>query len=645
MASLQVVPLPVVSAKRRHNAMGLWKIAHYMQYNVQDDPTQGNHRKRPQIDASTLVLLAEFPTTPREVPTGNVRWVHVAGSERSSFSLRTMIMITGVLVLLAAAGTATIICTHPDCRHICSVHAGFRWDWGGLANPSPSKAASGARGTTVWDLCGLANPSLSKAASGARGTTVGAGAVNKRGTTFSTSLMSPRNPNAVEASLYAGGFPSQQGIRPASDEASSSADDSNTWQVVHNSFLKVRNDSCLNCKVIGTKDRCIMVHGHREGDWIRLLYEPGYMLAVANGRALLEKSEVSYSRIPRGTCAEHGLYPITDDISCEAAALAVGFPDLAVQVMHDAANHEGCYTLGFKLWMNRQPLCSSNPTPIADACQKRAKLNPSSPWPAAPTQKQKHSSHSGRHTLFCFSLIQPDTYELKLMTVQMENSASIFRCDGSAVLSVGRELKVGPRWRTIPVPISSAPQKIRAGASSLTAKIRMTYIRAWDLLLEKGTLWSYTWTAKVDSSAVFFPNRLLKRLESFLPINEPVEHLFTQSCDSRQGPSDAVAIYSREALRSYQSGNARCRSELTWHKWSNAYFMQKCFQMLGLNSTQDTEATKSIFGTGTCHPSSCRDRSQVSFNGFKKASTYMACFEQATEEIMEGLWKIDTVEA
>lgn len=558
-------------------------------------------------------------------------------------------MITGFSVLLAAAGTATTICTLQDCRHIFSGH---------LESHNQSSPCD-----VRWDKSGLANPSPSKKASKVRGATVGAGAINKPGTISSTSPMPPRNPNvveasppsnpnAVEASLFAGGKPTHQ----ASAKASRSADDGDTWQVVHDGFLMVRSDACLYCKVIGMKDRCIMVSGHREGEWIRLRYEPGYMLVAANGSALLQKSDVSYHKIHGGTCVEHGLYPITDDISCEAAALAIGFPDLAVQVMQETAKPEGCYMLGLTLWMSvnpqnkghgvighRQPLCSSRPAPVADPCQKIPKHNPSAPLLAAPTRTQENSSHSGRHTLFCFSLIQPDTYELKLMTVQLENSASIFRCDGSAILSVGRELKVGPRWKTIPVPGSSAPQNTAAGTS--VANLSMTYIRAWDLLLQKGTLWSYTWTAKVESSAVFFPNRLLKRLGSFIRIEEPGEQLFTQSCDSRQGSSGAVAIYSREILRTYQRGHARCKSELTWHKWSNAYFMQKCFHLLGLNGKQDMETIKSIFGTGTCHPRSCRDKSQVSFNGFTKASTYLTCFEQANQEDTDGLWKMDTVEA
>jgi len=580
-----------------------------------------------RADAAILPYLVETSMPWPEVPTTTIRGNLVDGSDQNRFSLRTMIMMTVVSVLLAAVGTATTMCTLEDCHHIFSAHAqrspsDVKWDRGGLGNPSPSKTVS-----------------------------VGDGPFSTPGMSSLTSPMSPRNPNAVEASLFAGIKPSQ-----ANAGTSSSVDDSTTWQVVHNDFLAVRSNSCLYCKVIGMKDRCIMVSGRREGDWIRLLYEPGYMLAVANGSALLQKSEVSYSKITRGTCAEHGLYPITDDISCEAAALAIGFPDLAVQVMHDTGRPEGCYMLGFTLWMSvnpqnkghgvtghRQPLCSSRPTPVADPCQKITTHNRSSPLLAAPTHKQERSSHSGRHTLFCFSLIQPDTYELKLMTVQLENSASIFSCDGSAVLSVGRQLNVGPRWRTILVPSSNAPQNIKPGQDTVTAQLSMTSMRAWDLLMQKGTLWSYTWTAKVDSSAVFFPNRLLRHLGSFLHINEPGERLFTQSCDSRQGPSGAIAIYSKEALRTYQSGNARC-GVLAWHHWSNAYFMQKCFQMLGLHSKQDMDATKSIFGTDTCHPNSCRDRSQVSFKGFKKASNYMLCFEQANEGDTKGLWKMDTVD-
>jgi len=601
-------------------------------------------------DATTLSFLGDTPTHWPEVPTATVRQNNIlncnrgAGSERNGFSLRTMIMITAVSVLLAAAGTATTICTLEDCRHIFSrKHSNYQ------NQSSPCDAR--------WDRGGLASPSQSEVASEARG----AGAANKpdterlSGTEKAPSTSTP-SPNAVEASLFAGGqpMPKQQASMQEMMESTSTGH-GDTWQVVHNGFLMVRSDSCLYCKVIGMKDRCIMVRGQREGDWIRLLYEPGYMLAVANGSALLQRSAVSYSRIHMGTCAEKGLYPITDDTSCVAAALAIGFPDLAVQVIKETGKPEGCYMLGLTLWMSvnpknkgqgvmgrRQPLCSSRPAPVADPCQKLP-AKPSSPSPAASTQKQESSSHPGRHTLYCFSVIQPDSYEIKLMTVQLENSASIFKCDGSAILSVGRELKVGPKWRSIPVPGSSTP---KAGDSNLIAELSMTYMRAWDVLLAKGTIWSYTWTAKVDSSAVFFPNRLLKRLESFLrSTDEPGEQLFAQSCDSKQGPSGSVAIYSREALRSYQKGNAHCKSKLSWQKWSNSLFMQNCFHLLGLNNKQDMEAIKSIFGTGPCHPTSCRDKSQVSFNGFKKARDYLSCFEQANEDDLDGLWKTDTVQA
>jgi len=392
MASCHVVPLPIcgVSAKRRpmldaHKATDIRRmIAHFMRNSVACRLLPESHCKHPRDDASTLKLLRLEP----ESPAATIRCNHVAGSDRKGFSLRTMMMIIGVSVVLAASGTAATICTPQDCRHIFSAHAGLREDRGGLANPSPSKTASKASGTTMK-----------------------ARAINKPGTKSSTSPMSPRNQNPVEASLLAMGI--QPGIVQASAEANNSADDNNTWQVVHNGFLKVRSGSCLKCKVIGMKDRCIMASGHREGDWIRLLHEPGYMLAVANGSPLLQKSEVSYTKIHKGTCAEHGLYPITDDISCGAAALAIGFQGLAVQVMHKRPTPEGCYMLGLTLWMSvnpqnkghgvmghRQPLCASRPTPVVDPCQKIRKLNTSSPWPVAPTQNQELSSHSGRHTLF-----------------------------------------------------------------------------------------------------------------------------------------------------------------------------------------------------------------------------------------------------
>jgi len=445
-----------------------------------------------------------------------------------------------------------------------------------------------------------------------------------------------------------------------------------TWQVVHHGFLMVRSANSTGSKVIGMKARCIMVVGERDGDWVRLAREPGFMLiSKDDGTSMMAESPVGYSRLREGTCADRGLHVISDSASCKAAALAMGFPDATAQMIQDPDKPEGCYMLGDSLWLSineanngqgakggREPLCSTQPEPILEPCRSFRTVQEvertKNTTPATPERKPDVAMQA-KHKLFCFSLIEPESYEIELLTVQMENSASIFRCDSSTVLSVGTELSVGSMWRTvaIPRPSDSALQAVAPSNALLatqayvqTLEATLMYQEAWALLMKKGTLWEYDWTVKVASDAVFLPDRLLKRLEGVTvgPITGQQLH-FVQDCRSEERKRGSIDVFSNAAMRIFQQGETRCKRELTWHAWSHSYFMTRCFRLLGILGP-GSQVSDNIFGAGPCHPSSCDDPSRVSFYGFRDADQYVKCMESANEEDLEDLWEnVDNLKA
>jgi len=468
----------------------------------------------------------------------------------------------------------------------------------------------------------------------------------------------------VEPSLFLGKKRSGRGTTVADTIHGPAA-----WQVVHHGFLMVRSANSTSAKVIGMKARCIMVLGERYGDWLRLAHEPGFMLIhKEDGTSLLEKSQVGYKRVREGTCADKGLHVISDSASCKAAALAVGFPDVTAQTIQDADKPEGCYMLGNSLWLSindankgrgaqggREPLCSTQTEPIPEPCRSLRTVQEREPTNATTETRLDGVAVKRGHALFCFSLIEPESYEIELLTVQMENSASIFRCDSSTVLSVGKELAVGSMWRTVAIPRPSdsalqaaAPSNELLATHGYVQRLEATlmHMKAWAMVMKKGTLWDYDWTAKVAADAVFLPGRLLKRLERVFfhrsPIVSGQKLHFVQDCRNEERAHGSIDVFSKAAMHIFDKGERRCKRELNWHAWSHSYFMTRCLQLLGI-SGPGPQISDKVFGAGPCHPSSCNDPSRISFYGFRDADKYVQCMESANAEDLEDLW--DNVKA
>merc|ERR1740123_3029771 len=112
-------------------------------------------------------------------------------------------------------------------------------------------------------------------------------------------------------------------------------------------------------------------------------------------------------------------------------------------------------------------------------------------------------------------------------------------------------------------------------------------MEAWAMVMKKGTLWDYDWTAKVAADAVFLPGRLLKRLERVFfhrsPIVSGQKLHFVQDCRNEERAHGSIDVFSKAAMHIFDKGERRCKRELNWHAWSHSYFMTRCLQLLGIS--------------------------------------------------------------
>lgn len=420
-----------------------------------------------------------------------------------------------------------------------------------------------------------------------------------------------------------------------------------TWQVVRAGFTNVRSSKYFE-RVIGMKAPCVMVRGKREGGWVKLDGEPGYIVISHNGETILEKSPVMYSMISSGTCADHNRYPIKDLQSCIAAAAATGLPNITVQVVDSSGKPEGCYSLGGRPWLatspsnkghgvigHRKPLCSDQAEPRAEPCRGRlhALLGlPAASTTAAPASTSAAAARSTstaegrRPSLFCFTVVGTARAELELLEAQFRNRASIFRCDNYTAFTQGGTIVLGERWQTTLVPPLQSGQPAKIDTE--------TFVKAWKMIMHSGDYRLHDWTVKVDLKTVFIPERLQHRLSGM----SSAEGVFFSNCDRYAGPPKlfgAIEILSRTAVETFAAGIHDCQ-QLPWSGWWEERYLQTCLHRLNIGEIFDGH----LVADGRCWSAPCTDASKMAFYAYGDVNKYMACLETAYDTSLGHRWSL-----
>mmetsp|Transcript_134679 Transcript_134679/g.418554 ORF Transcript_134679/g.418554 Transcript_134679/m.418554 type:complete len:220 (+) Transcript_134679:139-798(+) len=209
------------------------------------------------------------------------------------------------------------------------------------------------------------------------------------------------------------------------------------------------------------------------------------------------------------------------------------------------------------------------------------------------------------------------------MVAQIENRASVFSCDGSIVFSIGRTMPLTPGWNTTLIP---AP-KARHGTMAET----LAYMEAWDAVVKDKRFSTSDWIVKVSPDTVFFANRLREKFRQH-PVAKGSSPFFLNCEKGLLGEPTllgSVEVFSRGALEAYRRGSSSCK-ELPWTDWTENTYIQQCLVLLKVESIVDGD----MVADKRCQPARCSDISKVAYHGYGDASSYLQCWEKATEVAM-----------
>mmetsp|Transcript_28894 Transcript_28894/g.65339 ORF Transcript_28894/g.65339 Transcript_28894/m.65339 type:complete len:555 (+) Transcript_28894:78-1742(+) len=405
-----------------------------------------------------------------------------------------------------------------------------------------------------------------------------------------------------------------------------------TWEIVFNGSVNVREVKDLSSKILGLKWKCGHVVGHREGAWVKLHGEPGYIIAEMGGFVLLRKTAL-YEKISQGKCADIGKYPITDADACQAAAESLGFPDTGLEQTSEAlSSPEGCYVKdGKSMWLATGSANVGNGASrgMEPLCATYAKYAPEPCEPFITTTATTTTSSTttwGWPSLFCFSVINTTGEQPKLVKAQLQRHASIFSCDESDVFSPGRVLELGNGQKTIQIKLSDEHPNV--------------FQKAWERVRQDGRYKKHDWTVKVDPDTVFFPHRLrghVSRHTTHHGLNK-----FFINCNIESAPRliGSMEVFSRQAVSAYLFKGGTCARKFHEKGWDEERFMEECLKLLGSSPVNDygmlsdrrCVATAPAASATTPAPlAPCKDSTKVAYHDYADVGSYVTCLEQALQ--------------
>lgn len=239
-------------------------------------------------------------------------------------------------------------------------------------------------------------------------------------------------------------------------------------------------------------------------------------------------------------------------------------------------------------------------------------------------------AYVGYPSLFCFSLLRVDTYELDLVKYQWEKRAGIFACDSFRVFSDTVTTIAGRK--TLETP------KVDVGLSKDgTAGNTLLFMKVWDMVFEDGTVWDHDWTIKADPDAVLLSDRLRGRLEPYTNNWDHGGRLFVVNCNAWPASADfpmmygSVEIFSQGAMRQYMEQAGHCMEILPWEEWGEDYFLTHCMDQIDVGRLQDFNLVGDMTctGPGQGWSGDCNLPQMAAFHPFKDIESWSECFDSA----------------
>lgn len=434
------------------------------------------------------------------------------------------------------------------------------------------------------------------------------------------------------------------------------------WEVVSASPVYVRLETSTSSLILGLKPPGEVVVGVREGAWLRLWHNVGYVPISLDGVAQLKERDVAYSRVAGESCAAAARSAIADAAVCEAAATTLGLPNARVRLTESSPLGEsGCYvnaagslvfskqatdpdSRGAGDVAKEQLLCFSEAGEARNHTTREPKRARHSQETTFVTTTERTTTTEAatttaaeiRPSLFCWVVAMAEkrgiqvNSEVELMRNGHKRGIGIFDCNRWAVfsdkvvtLAAGKD---GPNTTAIPGPPSVLGQVPNAPPDQKMLLNTGVFFRAWDKVLQDKMFEPFDWTIKLDPDCVFFPERLRLHLRQgkYDPL-KPINFNNCQKWNSMQGP---IELFSLGAMKTFSARIDECKKKIDQSAIGEDIFMQKCVSMLGFSTVGDWKLLNDQYcwhSGNAC----ANDGWTVGFHPYKGVDLWNACYDTA----------------
>jgi len=232
----------------------------------------------------------------------------------------------------------------------------------------------------------------------------------------------------------------------------------------------------------------------------------------------------------------------------------------------------------------------------------------------------------GFPSLFCFSLMRTEGYEVTIMQGQLNYSIGIFACDEAAVFSTdgGWTLGEGPDGPVKTIGVENAVIKTTMDGTAGNAKL---FSNMWDKVMEDGRWRNHAWTIKADPDAVLVPERIRWHVSAHTG-----EKVYVLNCNKVPGSPNfpmmfgSVEIFAFGAMDTYFTGRDACKQSMgQWlESWGEDYYMGKCMDLIKVGRISDF----GVVGDSVCTGVDCNNPGVGGFHAFKSWSAWSLCHQQ-----------------
>jgi len=250
-----------------------------------------------------------------------------------------------------------------------------------------------------------------------------------------------------------------------------------------------------------------------------------------------------------------------------------------------------------------------------------------------PTQKGRSieiQDPTPGQSLFCFSLIIPNSYELELEQFAYEENMGIFGCDEFATYS-SSEFEVAPGSITIRV---NSDLKCEKGGEFGTALNTPIFFAVWDKVFEGRRHMVHDWTVKVDPDAVFFPGRLRSLVQDK---TEYSSGTYLNNC--AHGLHGPLEVFSKLAVESWRNGRDSCTTHFQQQcsgdcQWGEDMFIDQCLQFLNTYRVDEFNQLVEDHCDPPANWATCSigNSKITAFHPFKTVEGYKKCMLSALAE-------------